>query len=649
MAERIHLDPTEVAIGRQQFDITPWISVEGVDWGDGAITAYMAEAQRGEVPADFRIPNRTITMPLNIRTTGGTTFATARGSIQAKAALFQQEGGWIKRVVSSGGTVYADIVNASLKLSGDWMQAQKDHDLEATLVMEAIPDFYGNEIDLGDNTGNINLSFTDTGIQGNYPARCRIVVDNDAAFPQLGLIWGVRSRHYNASAAAALMYPVAELTAIETVAGTDWTPFYSTDRDSGTAPLGALLHTGTYRVWAKWSTASNIDVDVRFVWDVGDLTLPEENALVRLPRNQDTVVDMGEVRLDPAPVGTHRWKGVFQVKGVVGGENPAINRIWIVPVDEGYGVLRAPLSGNIGLAAYSGRSSFTTETGAITGDSADVGGAWVGAGDTDDFTVAAGVATRTAVSDTAPGRIVTLNTNMTNTVVQVDAKTAGLPASQIINAGVIARYVDVNNYLGATLSWSTTSIALSVFKVVASVITNLYVGPSLSPTTHSPETFQSIRLMVTATGQWVFWVFSQGSTAGIPIAYGTDTVLATAGALATGDVGFRDQATLSPAVTRTYDNFAAWVPPLDAVAFASQSVQLGTDGMFREDSTGSVYGPVTHVLGDLPRLPPAGPEGRTTEVFIKMSRGDLGQLTDNGSDDLSARPFYRPSWLTLPS
>ena len=52
-------------------------------------------------------------------------------------------------------------------------------------------------------------------------------------------------------------------------------------------------------------------------------------------------------------------------------------------------------------------------------------------------------------------------------------------------------------------------------------------------------------------------------------------------------------------------------------------------------------------MDDLPRLPPTV-EGRTTEIFIKASRGDFGQLPDTGIDDISARIVYRPCWLTVP-
>jgi hypothetical protein len=97
------------------------------------------------------------------------------------------------------------------------------------------------------------------------------------------------------------------------------------------------------------------------------------------------------------------------------------------------------------------------------------------------------------------------------------------------------------------------------------------------------------------------------------------------------------------AVTRSFDNFTSWSPSPDAVLHPSQSAELRTDGMFREDVSGTAYGPVSHVIGDLPRLPPT--LGGTTEVFIKASRGDFGQLPDTGIDDISARISYRPCWL----
>ena len=99
--------------------------------------------------------------------------------------------------------------------------------------------------------------------------------------------------------------------------------------------------------------------------------------------------------------------------------------------------------------------------------------------------------------------------------------------------------------------------------------------------------------------------------------------------------------------TRDYDNFAAWAPNLDATLYANRSAQLTTDGIFRQDTSGTAYGPAFHA-GDLPRLPVSGLESRKVELFLKGSRGDFDQIPDSGIDDISGRVTYRPCWLNTP-
>jgi hypothetical protein len=108
LAETLVLDPPEVATGRTALDLTPWLSAAGVDYGDGQISAYYSEAQRGDIPVDYRVPNREISGGLIFHETiGGTTATQARAAIQQKLSLIQREGGWLRRTTNSGGTVYA--------------------------------------------------------------------------------------------------------------------------------------------------------------------------------------------------------------------------------------------------------------------------------------------------------------------------------------------------------------------------------------------------------------------------------------------------------------------------------------------------------------------------------------------------------------
>ena len=685
MPETLVLDPTEITGGgRTQLDISDpsqgvYVAQAGPDWGDSSIEAYMADQVRGATPIDFRIPNRQIVMPIIFKGGGTVTTDQARAKLQSKVARIQQEGGWLKRVVRSGGTVYLDVVNASLTLGDQWHATHMNQEPGAVLTLEAIPDFYGNETQLSDHTetSNPELVFTETGIDGDYPARVRVVVDDDQAQDQRGLIWHFRSRHYSSATTAKTFYEAESLQALDTariLAGTavvggttpaasggtvvshgtistSWTPVVGTNV-GGTS---YLTHTGTNRIYARIYSTSGTTVQTRFVWDVGDLVNPAENAAVRLPGAPNFyIVDYGEVRLDPPPVGTHRWQGQIQAKGDVGTEQFAVDRVWIVNQDEGAGVLRAPINLAEGVATYSARSEFNTESGAITGDTLAVGGTWqAGTGsDTDDFSVGSGVATRSTTSDSGTnplfGRAILASspTTLSNVIARVDFKASNQNNSATYG-GLLLRYGAANTNLQVTvtpfLSSSTSGVSAVTFNAGASATLKEAIIPSIGA-----DTWRTLWAMVLSNGWLVVWVAPKGSSPGAPVLTGQSSLLATGGALDDGQVGIYDDNRSSTSNTRTYDNFSAWVPSVDAVTFASRSTQLTTQGHYRIDSGGTAYGPVSVVAGDIPRLPVAGLDGRTVEVFLKASRGDLDIIPDNGIDDISARVNYRPSWLFNP-
>ena len=669
MAEQIVLDPSEVATSRSAFDITPWVKADGINWGDSAIAVYAAEAQRGEIPVDYRVPNRTITIPLVLKDVGGTAFETVRGSVQAKAALLQREGGFIKRITSSGGTVYADVTNATLRLGGGWSQAYRDYDIDGELVLEAIPDFYGDEEDLGDNVETVlpDLIFTDTNVRGDYPARTRIVVDEDDAEAQLGLLWAFRCLHYSSASTAALAYQAEALTVLSgsrtgvsgasggtvvayNTIGAAWTPVINTNLQAGTY----LTHTGTYRVYARMYTSTDPATSqmlARFVWDVGDLTAPVENDPYAFTQPIEyELCDLGEIRLDRVPSGTHRWQGQlqFMAEDATGSGSVGVDRLYFVPLDEGAGKLIASSALARGLAAHVGRDEFSGAAGNLHSDVAAVGGAWSSTGiDAIDFTVetTGHTAQRSEVSDadTNSGRYAISGASvLAAQVVQIDFKATNLAANPAILNGVVARYSSSTSWFRAEHSFSAGDTQFRVSSNNAGAIK--YHALLDVPAIVEGE-WMTIALMVDAAGNWYAWFFPAGSSPGDPVATGYDPLLATGGALDDGKPGFYDACTTSVASTRNYDNFAAWAPQPDAVMYASQSLELRTEGVFREDSAGAAYGPVAQVIGDLPRLPVSGPEGRTVQTFIKATRGNFDNLPDRGIDDISARVFYRPCWL----
>lgn len=660
MAETIILDPTEVSTGRTQVDITGLVKAEGVDWGDAAIEAFMADRERGSAPVDFRIPNRQVVLPLNVKALGSTSFVTFRQNLQRKASLFQREGGWIRRTTASG-TLFADVVNATLHLGGTWMQATRSVDIEAELRLELIPDWYGPEIVLPDRveTTNTELIWTETNILGDYPGRLRLVVDDDQGQAQMGLLYGIRSRNYSNASTAALKYEAETCTPMDsaTVSGaniqhinlsTSWTPVMSTTQTGNLA----LTHVGTYRVWARVQAlsgaqpAGTTSVEMRLLWDVGDFALPTENDPVAVPIIATfNGVDLGEVRLDRVPSGTHRWQGVIQARGLLGGEFVFVDKIWLVPVDEGYGVLRARRTSEPGLSSYIARDEFNQTSGVLATKPLPFGGTWQGiaggAGFTVDFNVHQ--ATRTATSD--PSATPRLESAGTSTPANVAVEAALRHSVEGGLTGAFCRLVNDQNYLVAralSLVSSTPQTILQVAIVVAGTSTTLLSKTFYTSMVTAPVT---VRLVADAQGRWVVYM-GTGPQSLVEQGSGMHTALATGGALASGRVGLYDRYSVAaPPLTRYVDNFAAWAPPLDAVLHPNQSAELRTEGMFREEATGAAFGPVSHVVGDLPRIPPSGAEGRTVQFFVKASRGDLATFPDTDADDISARVSYRPSYL----
>lgn len=308
-------------------------------------------------------------------------------------------------------------------------------------------------------------------------------------------------------------------------------------------------------------------------------------------------------------------------------------------------MLQAPLKTNTaGLVSFSARSEFNTESGAITGDALAVGGTWTGAGDTDDFSASGGVATRTTVSDSstniASGRVVTASTpTLTDCTARVDFTVSYGVGYRL---GVVLRYVDINNFLACYLdTFSLTT--LRIVKVIGGVATEIAQRIAAEP---AASTTHTIEASAYSNGQVTAAVGLKGSE--LPyIATAFDATLLSGATLDDGKVGLVDWNTAGIPNTRTFDSFLAWVPPVDAVMFASQSVQLATSGITREDTGGTAFGPVSIVNGDLPRFPNRS-SGGTVGVLVKASRGDFQALPDSGIDDISVRVYRTPCWLRAP-
>lgn len=388
MSELIKLDPVEIAEDRTELEITSWVKAEGIDWGDAEIDAYMADHAIGSSPVDYRLPNRKVDLPLTLRTVGTVTYSTIRTKLQEKVARLQQESGWASRV-SDGTALFMDVENATLHLGGSWMTVRgaAPTDIDATLSLDVLPDFYASPISLdvvggtGTITQVLRYSSAQAVIRGHYPGRVQMTVAAAAGTDRHGLLWGFRSRHYSSAATAALAIDAENMTlptgasttgmpdasgasVVQRTLTSSWADVLITDLVSS----GALTHRGSYRVWARVQSSAT-GQSIRLLWSVGELASPVTNAVSTTQANwQWLLVDLGEIRLDANPVGTHKWIGHLQAagSGVL-----YVDQLLFQPLDEGAGQLVGYESslepGQVAPAVvYGGRDCLVATTGMFT-------------------------------------------------------------------------------------------------------------------------------------------------------------------------------------------------------------------------------------------------------------------------------------------
>lgn len=496
-----------------------------------------------------------------------------------------------------------------------------------------------------------------TTILEDAPARVRLEVTDKQGADQKALIWAFRSRNYSSAATAKAAYAATELaplggatkgTVTGAASGTAvnntalpsmWTPVVGTNLGGSTY----LTHEGNYRVYARLRSPDGTAVAARLLYDVGDLAYPTENPEWRLPGGSAWyVADLGEVRLQPAPVGTHRWQGQIQAKGTEGGEDINVDRVWFVNTDEGAGALVAPpVNPGLGATPFVALDGFNHSAGTLTGKVLTTGGTWISpSGTITDFSINT---TDHRIQRTTLGNIRTVQpgTATYSTVgVALDLQASAMPSSLWRSTIIVRNSSGGLKSVKALVDVEPSGTSVSVWKTDSE-------GEPERIAKVPVQAFGSTwrKLILTIVGDvWSVYFNAPGANP-TRIASGWDTAIA---GFPAGTIFFSDFCSSTSAVTRSYDNFAAWVPTADAVVFASQKAQISTKGMYRLDSGGSAYGPVSRVTGDLPRLPAGNIEGRTAELFVKASPGDLGDVPDFAIGDLSVKVYSRRSWLTFP-
>lgn len=640
----VQLDPTAVSTNRTMLDINnPSTGIQiggtssgqGPDWGISEISEYAAQQSRyGSTVADYVWPNRTITIPI-VLGNSAVDPNTALQSLREKVALFQREGGWLRRQRSGALNLYADVVDAQLTVPDAWGEGGH-FEPSVTLTLICLPDFYGDEISLdsvaatGVYTGVAAISGVAATILGDHPSRCPVIVTDTSGNNQLSLIWGLRSRYYDSSATAALFYEAEALTPVngaavitgvsgasggKTVAITglpaaNWTSMLVTTITSGTT--GNFTHQGSYRVWARCYSNTGTP-QFQFLWGVGSLSVPVTNTSVTLPATSGFyLLDLGEVRIDGPPVGTSQWLGAIQAYSAAGGDSASVDCLYLQPLDDGAGQLtyvNVPPSSSIATTAMppttgtnvsaAGSGTSWSNPGRITvldGSAAEAGGVGTGWVSTD-YLEATGFGFSVSSAATIVGIVATAYRWATSQpAVDLEVK--------LVKAGSIQAGGGQDRSSGA--SWPTVPSGGVQYGGAADLWGNTW-----TPANINNSGFGVVLRASLYSGYCVAWV---------------DYI----------------------SVTVYYTFGSGFAIAQDAVIYADQNVHLRHDGMWREAPSGTVYGTVSQVVGDLTRLPPSGLENRPCQIFIKPSRGDLNSLADSGLDGFTVQPQYNPTFIFRP-
>jgi hypothetical protein len=346
----------------------------------------------GEIPAAARDGNRTITLRFKFVDSTGTLLT----ALQAKFAKFRREGGTLKRTMKNGDVRIYDIV------AGDTWVPVYDFDYyianvtAVEMVIPARPYSRGVEVDLGDNVETTlpALVFTDTGVTGDAPGLGRLVIDNDSTDAQGFIVWGIQSRYYSSASTAALFYQ-AESCAMVSAAvavgaagasGAGSNVARNTSLAGGPsswtgmtyigASATAQTHVGDFRVfvrvYAPSANTGTVSLRVQYQQIIGggftytdSVALASSGAAVE---DNWLLVDLGQITLPVARLGTQSWVGSIQAQSTVAGDDLDLDWIMLVPINEGSGQALnvtthpAPASGHSQIAYHGAFSAASAGT-----------------------------------------------------------------------------------------------------------------------------------------------------------------------------------------------------------------------------------------------------------------------------------------------
>jgi len=375
-----------------------------------------------------------------------------------------------------------------------------------------------------------------------------------------------------------------------------------------------MTHRGVRQFWIRAEDTGETagDVEFQLLWRSLGASSWSEGPIVPSPLvDAYQLLDLGECRPERAVIGDERWEWEIQARAPGGSGKVKVKSVYPLPT-ESFVIVRTPAETQ---AAYlqSQKSPGTVGTNASVGTQA-----WTNPSNAKTSDNSYAVAENNAV----------ITDRQTNYLTFTDFKFS-IPSTATI--------------LGVVPEVERKASAKEATKYVTDLVACLIIGGEIQTLVNRATPFAT---------QW--------STTDTYASYGSSSDLwgnasiTPAQANAEG-FGFAFAAYLhsqTTTITASVDSARINIYYTEAadpsrVCFATRSIELRSDGVFRQHETDDIWGPLIPE-GQLLQAPTEGLEGREARYIVIPTQGDLGEASDAGTNALSAQVFIRPAYLFTP-
>lgn len=662
-AETIALDPVEFIPARVQVGLDELgINVVDAEWGDSEHELFLVRQELGEVPADRHPPNRQVIIKLQARKEFAVSLAEAAQRLQMKVGILQKKGGWVRRDFDPSGqfatSVGAIVYGAALGGIQGWMFTHRQAANEITLTLTIGPYFYGTkelETETFQEKVQRALIYKVAKYKGTAPGIKRVSITNLGTHNWLSTVGGWESEDYSAANTAALHYLGKELTKLgkSTISGngirrSGVTKNWIAMLHSKITAAGQMSHIGNRKMLFRVEGTEKVELRLEYrvlsapFWTINDPVVISAGA---------SIIDLGIARLEEATLGGQMWE--FRVainKGASETFSEAIVLdVWPFPTEQ-YAKVASPPH-YVTPAVINNEDAFEQAAGALNGKVlGDASATWETKGEGEDYKV---------TETTPPHALVRVTTEANGTKIarpgpaaypiiacQCDVYINERPPEVSIGslggfifAGIGYSNLETGNGFGRWFNWQGSGVGGKANGPYEDYL--LFFG-RFYKVQWTPGTWYTFTYFAIGAQYAVGWIQPRGSTAplGPPEFISSITTPEGSPTIWDNGVGF---AQAKNNAYRAYDNFRAWVPDLNAVAFAGKGLELRSDGAFRQDSVENAWGKLVPD-GFLPTAVPSLLESVPTRGIILPSQGDMESINDFGTNEIQVVEHYFPGY-----